>query len=61
MSLTELLLEAGLGDVSRGTIFNPLHSRGMKAYVAECKKILDEENKQRRVVCHWHHPIHQKG
>jgi len=54
MSLTELQLEAGLGHVSRGTIFNTLHSRGITAYVEECKFILDEENKQRRVVCTWH-------
>jgi hypothetical protein len=54
MSLTELQLEAGLGHVSHGTIFNSLHSWEIKAYVEECKFILDEENKQQRVVCTWH-------
>ena len=52
MTLTELQLEAGLGHVSRGTIFQTLQSQGIKAYVEECKFILDEENKQRRMVCY---------
>jgi hypothetical protein len=50
MSLTEIQLEAGLGHVSRGTIFDTLRTRGIKAYVEECKFILDEDNKKRRVV-----------
>jgi len=50
MSLTEVQLEAGLGHVSRGTIFDTLRTRGIKAYVEECRFILDEDNKKRRVV-----------
>lgn len=52
MTLTELQLEAGLGHVSRGTIFQNLPSRGIKAYVEECKLILGEEGGQRRIVCY---------
>jgi len=50
MSLTEIQLEAVLGHVSRGAIFDTLRTRGIKAYVEECKFILDEDNKRRRVV-----------
>jgi len=50
MSLTGIQLEAGLGHVSRGTIFDTVHTRGSKAYVEKCKFILDEDNKKRRVV-----------
>ena len=52
MTLTEIQLETGLGHVSRGTIFQTLQLRGIKAYVEECKFILNEENKQRRMVCY---------
>jgi len=50
MSLTEIQLEAGLGHVSRGPIFDTLRTRGIKGYVEECKFILDEDNKKRRVI-----------
>lgn len=47
----ELQLEANLGHVGRTTILKALHSSKVKAYVEECKFILDEDNKKRRVVC----------
>jgi hypothetical protein len=50
MSFTEIQLKAGLGQVSRGTIFDTLRTRGIKAYVEKCKFILDEDNKKQRVV-----------
>ena len=50
MTLAEIQREAGLGHVSYSTVFRALHSRGIKAYVEECKFILNEHNKKRRMV-----------
>ena len=50
MTLAEIQQEAGLGHVSYSTVFRTLHSRGIKAYVEECKFILNEDNKKRRMV-----------
>jgi hypothetical protein len=50
MTLIELQLEAGLGRVSKSTVYKALKSRGIKAYVDEKKFILNEDNKKRRVV-----------
>jgi len=50
MSLAEIQIEADLGQVSTGTIFDTLRTRGIKAYEEECKYIHDEDNKKRRVV-----------
>ena len=46
MTWEEVQLEANLGHVGRSTILRTLHSRGVKAYVEECKFILDEDNKK---------------
>ena len=51
MSLRGLQLGAGLGHVVQSTVFNTLHARGVKAYVEECKFILNEENMKWRIVC----------
>jgi hypothetical protein len=50
MSLVELQLETGLGHVSKATILQVLNSQGIKAYIEECKFILDEDNKKKRMV-----------
>ena len=50
MTLTEIQREAGLGHIGRGTIVRALQSRRIKAYVEECKFILNEDNKKRRMV-----------
>ena len=50
MTLTEIQKEAGLGHVDYATVLRALHSRGIKAYVEECKFILNEDNKKRRMV-----------
>ena len=50
MSLIEIQREAGLGHVHYATIIRALHSQGIKAYVEECKFILNEDNKKRRMV-----------
>lgn len=50
MTREDVQLEASLGHVGRSTVLRTLHSRGIKAYVEECKFILDENNKERRVV-----------
>ena len=36
--------------VDHPTVIRALHSRGIKAYVEECKFILNEDNKKRRMV-----------
>ena len=50
MTLTEIQNEAGLGHVDYATLLRALHSRGIKAYAEECKFILNEDNKMRRMV-----------
>jgi hypothetical protein len=50
MSLVELQLETGLGHVSKATILQVLNSQGIKAYIEECKFILDEDNKKNQMV-----------
>lgn len=50
MTLTEIQCEAGLGHVSKSTVFKALKSQGIKAYVEEKKFILNEDNKKRRLV-----------
>ena len=50
MTLTEIQKEAGLGHVDYATVLRALHSRGIKAYVEECKFILNEDNKKRCMV-----------
>ena len=46
----EVQREASLGHVERSTILRTLYFWGVKACVEECKFILDEDNKKRRVV-----------
>ena len=50
MSLVALQLETGLGHVSKATILQLLNSQGIKAYIEECKIILGEDNKKKRMV-----------
>ena len=50
MVLAEIQREAGLGCADHPTVIRALHPRGIKAYVEECKFILNGDNKKRRMV-----------
>jgi hypothetical protein len=39
-----------MGHVSRATILQVLNSEGIKAYIEECKVIVDRDNKAKRMV-----------
>jgi len=51
MSVTDIQLEAGLDHVSRGTIFDILHTRGFKAYLEEYKFILHRQKCKSTIDC----------